>query len=239
MEEIIAESVLLDEKLANSYLGYNGVFIYNLLNKIDYEIPYISKLKRGKYMFKVDDALYELYQGTFNKMMYNSYGKEYNQKQKGWGTRLVEGEDKFDLETIPSENNTNKDEIIERHNRKILQKVLSPFVTRENKIKLYEEKDFEDAFNKATKDDKIKALQMQIELMDDGWITKFALPYVYGYIPIKSGVYDVKFVHKDTIADYRKAKRQKKIDKGIRGRGIRITLEPSPIRDYDDITDSI
>ena len=45
MEEIIAESVLLDETLANSYLGHNGVFIYNLLNKIDYEIPYISKLK--------------------------------------------------------------------------------------------------------------------------------------------------------------------------------------------------
>ena len=62
------------ENLANEFLGSNGVFIFNLLDDINYEIPFVNKLKRGSYVFVINDTIYELYQDTYTKTMYNDWG---------------------------------------------------------------------------------------------------------------------------------------------------------------------
>ena len=219
------DTILLDESLANTYLGHNGVFIFNLLNKIDFEIPFVDQLKRGEYKFNIADSSYELYQGTYLKTMFNSYGRQYERKQKSWGIKLLDGEDNFKVEERPSEYTTNKDEMIESINRQILVQSLNSLIDKNNKIKLYQEEDFKEILDKSSKDEKIEALQRQIELMSDGYIAEFALARIYGYIPIRVSKYGIKFVHKNEIKKYKRAGVQKKRDQGILGRGIRISID--------------
>ncbi len=233
------------ENLANEFLGSNGVFIYNLLDDINYEIPFVNQLKRGSYVFAINDTIYELYQDTYTKKMYNDWGKEYNQKQKAWGIRIVKGNDDYNIvERMgnPSEDNTNKDKIIDRINRDILEESIKPLLRKNKKIELSQIEHFDDAFNKFDKDDQIKALKMQIGYMEEGYISPFAFAKVFGFVPIKFGNYITKYINEDIIEDYRNKRRQKRREEqqssGI-GRRIRGGSPLEPIYKESDIPNSI
>jgi len=203
----------LNEKLADEYLGTNASFIYGIDDHLGFPIPFVEKLGRGKYEFIVNGNTYQLYQSTYNKNLHNRIGGQYSQKQKTWGIKKTDGNFEYaNLELEPSEYFTTKDEVIEQVNREILGYEIKKVLKKHKKeIELADYEDFKKAYEKADKDDKIKALEIVIDIMDRSNIKKEdALAQAYGYVPIVFG-YKSKYISKN-LHD---ARRDKHISRSI------------------------
>lgn len=158
---------------------YTTPYASGIAHLLPITLPFVEDLKRGEYGFSVEDAEYRLDEYTWEKLMYNSIGREYRQPQKGWKLVLVSGEDTFNLIGEFGLEATSKTEMIRMVNDKIKDSLYSS--PERSKHEQYEYKDFVKDFEGRSDAEKVAILQKQIKAMSNGTPQYDALAEAYGY----------------------------------------------------------
>jgi hypothetical protein len=173
-------------------------FNYAIREGIDTLIPItlpFIEIKRGQYKFTIDDTEYELYQGTYSKILYSSRGGQYFQDQKCWGIKVLKGDDKDGLETSPNEfTGKTKSDLIMHTNDALKRRI---YKVRDEKgitpPECLEYKDFEEHFKELSDADKVKVLELQIKGIVDSGLEKYdALAWAFDYRYVEG-----KYIHED------------------------------------------